>query len=108
MAISWQPTLPHADHSGTMVPGCWRMPMNDPWLRLQHAADRDISLLSAALLIAKDEYPDLRAAEYERRVEEYAATLATDLSEICSETTRLFRLNNFLFGELGFAGDEHN
>ncbi|UXI69053.1 SirB1 family protein [Tahibacter amnicola] len=82
--------------------------MNDPWLGLQHAADRDISLLSAALLIAKDEYPDLQPAAYEERIASYAAQLSADFSSAGSETAQLSRLNGFLFGELGFAGDERN
>lgn len=82
--------------------------MNNPWLGLQHATDHEISLLSAALLVAKDEYPSLACSDYERRIDEYAATLAAQLPTFASETVRLSRLNEFLFEELGFAGDESN
>lgn len=82
--------------------------MNDPWLRLQHAADRDISLLSAALLVARDEYPTLACTDYEHRVNDYAARLDRQMPVAASNATRLSRLNSFLFEDLGFAGDEHN
>lgn len=82
--------------------------MNDPWLQLQHAADRDISLLSAALLVARDEYPSLACTDYESRVDDYATRLARQLPDSASHATQLSRLNSFLFEELGFAGDEHD
>lgn len=82
--------------------------MNDPWLGLQHAADHDISLLSAALLVAKDEYPALDCVDYERRIDDYAQRLDQQLPFHADEASRLSRLNSFLFEELGFKGDEHN
>lgn len=82
--------------------------MNDPWLRLQRAPDREISLLSASLLIAKDEYPELSPADYERRIDDYCHQLSSEFRHADSDTARLSRLNAFLFGELGFAGDERN
>ena len=39
--------------------------MDNPWLGLGSAKDEDIPLFSTALLIAKDEYPDLDRAGYE-------------------------------------------
>lgn len=82
--------------------------MNDPWLGLQHAADHEISLLSAALLVAKDEYPALSCSAYEHRMDEYAARLSATLPAQATETQRLTGLNAFLFEELGFAGDERD
>ena len=82
--------------------------MNDPWLSLQQASDRDISLLSASLLIAKDEYPALSPVDYERRIDNYCNRLDSEFRHADSDTARLSRLNAFLFGELGFAGDERN
>lgn len=82
--------------------------MNDPWLGLQHTADQDISLLSAALLVAKDEYPSLACADYEHRVDDYVQRLERQLPRHADEASRLSRLNGFLFEELGFKGDEHN
>ncbi|MBL8297259.1 MAG: tetratricopeptide repeat protein [Rhodanobacteraceae bacterium] len=82
--------------------------MNDPWLGLQHAADHEISLFSAALLVAKDEYPVLSCLTYEQRINDYAESLSAALPTQATETQRLARLNAFLFEELGFAGDERN
>lgn len=82
--------------------------MNDSWTRLRHLSDADIPLLSTALLIAKDEYPDLSLADYEARLDAYADGLRADFAEATTDTARLARLNRFMFGELGFAGDERD
>lgn len=82
--------------------------MNDSWTRLRHLPDADIPLLSTALLVAKDEYPDLSLAGYEARLDAYADGLRADFAQATTDTARLARLNQFLFGELGFAGDERD
>ncbi|MEO8673430.1 MAG: tetratricopeptide repeat protein [Tahibacter sp.] len=82
--------------------------MNDPWLSLQHLPDHQIPLLSTALLIAKDEYPALSLVDYERRIDAYTEQLYADFGHADADTARLARLNRFLFGELGFAGDDRD
>ena len=80
--------------------------MNEPWLSLRHVADTDIPLLSAALLIAKDEYPSLSLGDYEARLDLFADELRGAFAKAESDGARLTLLNRFLFAELGFAGDE--
>lgn len=80
--------------------------MNEPWQTLRHLDDTDIPLLSAALLIAKDEYPSLSLTDYETRLDGYAAELRPSFVRAADDGARLALLNRFLFSELGFAGDE--
>ena len=80
--------------------------MNEPWLSLRHLDDTDIPLLSAALLIAKDEYPSLSLADYEARLDQFANELRGPFEKAADNGARLSLLNRFLFAEMGFAGDE--
>ena len=65
--------------------------------------DDDISLAEAALLIAGHGYPDLNVAAYLSRIEELAYMLRLRIDEDHSIPERISVLNQFLFGELGFA-----
>lgn len=65
--------------------------------------DGDISLAEAALLIAGHGYPDLNVAAYLSRIEELAYMLRLRIDEDDSVPERVSALNQFLFGELGFA-----
>ena len=65
--------------------------------------DADISLAEAALLIAGHGYPDLNVAAYLSRIEELAYMLRLRIDEDDSVPERISALNQFLFGELGFA-----
>jgi regulator of sirC expression with transglutaminase-like and TPR domain len=80
--------------------------MNEPWLDLRHLADTDIPLFSAALLIAKDEYPSLSLGAYEARLDLFADELREPFAKAADNGARLAMLNRFLFAEMGFAGDE--
>ena len=80
--------------------------MNEPWLSLRHLDDTPIPLLSAALLIAKDEYPSLSLADYEARLDQFANELRGSFRKAGDNGERLSLLNRFLFAEMGFAGDE--
>jgi regulator of sirC expression with transglutaminase-like and TPR domain len=65
--------------------------------------DEDISLAEAALLIAGHGYPDLNVAAYLSRIEELAYMLRLRIVEDDSVPERISALNQFLFGDLGFA-----
>jgi len=82
--------------------------MENPWLALGSAKDRDIPLFSTALLIAQDEYPALDRADYEIRLHRYCDRLANLLRDSDPAPTQLRCLNQFLFDELGFSGDEQD
>lgn len=82
-------------------------PVN-PWLNLRGARDQDIPLFSSALLIAKDEYPELAAADYEVKLGEYSKRLRKVLDPTQTAAAQLRCLNGFLFDDLGFSGDEQD
>src|SRR5580765_2608983 len=84
------------------------MQRDNPWITLRGAKDEDIPLFSSALLIAKDEYPALAAADYEAQLQDYGVRLRKILDPTESAATQLRTLNGFLFDELGFSGDEQD
>jgi regulator of sirC expression with transglutaminase-like and TPR domain len=82
--------------------------MQNPWAVLRNANDADIPLFATALLIAKDEYPELDSAAYESRIQVYSRSLDKIVRGAESEAAQLRSINNFLFDELGFSGDDKN
>ncbi len=67
--------------------------------------DPEIDLAASALLIAQTEYPQLDVASYVRRLDEYAALVRARLPDDATPELTLGRLNQFLFEQLGFAGN---
>jgi regulator of sirC expression with transglutaminase-like and TPR domain len=82
--------------------------MENPWLALGSAKDEDIPLFSTALLIAKDEYPDLDRVDYETRLHDHVRRLDNLLRDISSAPAQLRCLNQFVFDELGFSGNDQD
>ena len=82
--------------------------MDSPWTWLAAAPDESIPLDQAALLIARDEYPQLDVADYLRRLRLLEADLhervhAQSLPD--EPLTRIVALNNYLFDDQGFVGE---
>ena len=73
------------------------------WNSLAELDDNDRPLLGTALLIARDEYPDLDAEGYVQRIREYASALQPRMPD--ELPAQLTTINTFLFEELGFAGN---
>ena len=84
------------------------MPRDNDWNALRAARDEDIPLLSSALLIARDEYPELAATAYQAQLHEYGERLRKVLDPTATAAAQLRTLNDFLFDELGFSGDEQD
>jgi regulator of sirC expression with transglutaminase-like and TPR domain len=82
--------------------------MNDPWLHLRSARDEEIPLFASALLIARDEYPQLADADYEARLRQYTRRLRKVVDLDQAPAAQLRSLNSFLFEELGFSGDDQD
>jgi regulator of sirC expression with transglutaminase-like and TPR domain len=82
--------------------------MENPWLALGSAKDEEIPLFSTALLIARDEYPALDRADYETRLHDYTRRLSRLLRDTDSAPAQLRCLNQFVFDELGFSGDDQD
>ena len=79
--------------------------MSERLRQIVSGRDEDISLAEAALLIAGHGYPDLNVAAYLSRIEELAYMLRLRIDEDDSIPDRISALNQFLFGELGFAAN---
>ena len=75
------------------------------WNALATLGDDELPLLDTALLIARDEYPDLDAAGYAAQVDTYAEALRPQLDRDIDLPARLTAINRYLFEEVGFAGN---
>ncbi|GAB2502545.1 SirB1 family protein [Arenimonas alkanexedens] len=75
------------------------------WNALATLGDDELPLLDTALLIARDEYPDLDAGGYAAQVDTYAAALRPQLEQDIDLPARLTAINRYLFEEIGFAGN---
>ena len=82
--------------------------MNDPWLQLRSARDEEIPLFASALLIARDEYPQLADADYEAQLRRFTRRLRKVVTTDQAPAAQLRSLNDFLFDELGFSGDDQD
>ena len=75
------------------------------WNALAGLGDDELPLLDTALLIARDEYPDLDARAITAQVETYAATLRPRVDGDVDLPSRLTAINRYLFEEIGFAAN---
>lgn len=79
--------------------------MSDEFERIAEADDCDIDLAEAALVIAKDEYPELEVPEYLEHIDQFALDVAERLDDDADAETVITTLNNYLFREQGFHGN---
>jgi regulator of sirC expression with transglutaminase-like and TPR domain len=70
--------------------------------------DHQIDLLEAALVLASDEYPGLPVEDYLEYVDELVAALEWKLDGAHSPEHKVSRLNQFLFSDLAFEGNEED
>ena len=75
------------------------------WNALAGLGDDELPLLDTALLIARDEYPDLDARAITAQVETYAATLRPRVDGDVDLPSRLTAINRYLFEEVGFTAN---
>lgn len=75
------------------------------WQALASIEDRALPLLKVALLIARDEYPDLDPRRYAMRVHGHASHLRRVLEGETSPALRMRAVNQYLFEEIGYAGN---
>lgn len=69
-----------------------------PWLDLE----------DGAMLVAESGYPGLDRGHYHRQLDEMAEDLAVRLGGVPKGRDVIVAMNNYLFGELGFRGNEEN
>ncbi|HVF33880.1 MAG TPA: tetratricopeptide repeat protein [Candidatus Saccharimonadia bacterium] len=77
----------------------------EAWEFLRTAPDEEISLVWASLVIARDEYPDLDFSAYERVAAQYGDR-ARELIPQENPLQAMRGLNDFMFEELGFEGNQ--
>lgn len=75
------------------------------WDALSTLDDAAVPLLGSALLIARDEYPDLDAARYEQLLQAHADHLRNEVESIPQPPLKMAAINRHLFDELGYSGD---
>lgn len=67
--------------------------------------DSEIDLAEAALVIAKDEYPNLDVPDYLAQIDQFAIDISAKLHQDCDAETIISTMNDYLFDELGFRGN---
>lgn len=75
------------------------------WNALASLQDPAVPLLGTALLIARDEYPQLDADLYDTLLESHAEHLRAQIGEIDAWPLKMQAINRHLFEEVGYAGD---
>lgn len=75
------------------------------WNQLAALNDAELPLLETALLIARDEYPELETGDYLAMVDGYGRRLGASLSDGLDIPSKLTAINHFLYKELGFSGN---
>lgn len=78
------------------------------WTSLAALADDEVPLLGTALLIARDEYPNLDADAYCTWFDGVAAGLRQEIDGAPAAADRIAAINRCLFVELGFDGNHED
>lgn len=75
------------------------------WNQLATLEDARLPLLATALLIARDEYPDLDPDLYDTLLHGHAEALRDEVEAIDSWPLKMHAINRHLFDELGYSGN---
>jgi regulator of sirC expression with transglutaminase-like and TPR domain len=75
------------------------------WQALASLEDGALPLFGVALLIARDEYPDLEPRRYAMRVQGHASHLRRALAHESHPALKMRTINRYLFEEVGYAGN---
>ncbi|MGE8220575.1 MAG: SirB1 family protein [Stenotrophomonas acidaminiphila] len=75
------------------------------WNALADLADDALPLLPTALLIARDEYPQLDPGRYDRLLQAHADHLRVEVAAIAEWPLKVAAINHHLFNELGYSGN---
>ena len=84
-----------------------RFPLPD-WNELAGSDDRTLPLLGTALLIARDEYPQLDADHYDAQVQGHVDHLRAQVESVEPWPQKMAAINRHLFEEVGYAGDSEH
>lgn len=75
------------------------------WNTLAAYDDDELPLLDTALLIARDEYPQLDAGFYVEQIRRFATDLKPHINDELDLPSQLTAINRYLFEEQGFSGN---
>jgi regulator of sirC expression with transglutaminase-like and TPR domain len=75
------------------------------WTSLAAEDDDRLPLLGTALLIARDEYPDLDGTRYDALLQAHADEMRGEIDAIEALPLKMQAINRHLFEELGYAGN---
>lgn len=75
------------------------------WNALASAEDAGLPLFGTALLIARDEYPELDPGLYDRLAQDHADALREEIAGIETRPLKMHAINRHLFEELGYSGN---
>jgi regulator of sirC expression with transglutaminase-like and TPR domain len=75
------------------------------WNSLAGLDDDTLPLLATALLIARDEYPQLDAEQYDARLQDHAEHLRDEIEAIEAWPLKMQAINRHLFEEVGYSGN---
>ena len=75
------------------------------WNSLASIDDASLPLFGTALLVARDEYPQLDPGLYDRLVQDHAEALRAEIASIDETPLKMHAINRHLFEELGYAGN---
>ncbi len=75
------------------------------WNSLARLDDESLPLLGTALLIARDEYPDLDPDLYDTLLQAHTAHLREEVEALEHWPLKMQAINRLLFEELGYAGN---
>ncbi|HET9047829.1 MAG TPA: tetratricopeptide repeat protein [Chiayiivirga sp.] len=77
----------------------------EAWTALGTTPDAQLDLLSASLLVARDEYPDMDVALCQAQLDEHVQRVKASLPEDANLQQRLAILSHYLFEQVGFSGN---
>jgi regulator of sirC expression with transglutaminase-like and TPR domain len=78
------------------------------WETLATYGDDELPLLDTALLIARDEYPELDPQDYIEQIKRFANDLQPHIESDLDLPSQLTAINKYLFEEQGFSGNHSN
>ena len=81
------------------------MTVAQTWQDILDAPREHLNLAEAALVLARDDYPQLDIEAYLARIDALAQTLRARLRADIAPIDTLAMLSRYLFDELGFAGN---
>ena len=73
---------------------------------MTHGEELDVE--AAVWLLAKTQYPDINLAAYQALLDSYSGELLDQLDYGATAQKMLGTINDFLFSQLGFSGNEEN